>query len=106
MANEIKTKITLKLSHFEVRGVADVTAWGGGTGCIEMKPFKVASSTDKELLKAGLNDSGHGVKSINGGVCDVYAVYSDDDGATAKKFIETVTVGKVPDFTMEYYNQI
>jgi len=95
MANEIKTKITLKLSHFEVRGVADVSPWGGGRGSIEMVPFKVASSTDKELLKAGLNDSGFGVESINGGVCDVYAVYSDDDGTTAKKFVETVIVGNV-----------
>lgn len=94
MANEVKKSITLKLSHYEVRGTADVSPWGGGRGSIEMKPFKVASP-DKELLKAGLNDNGFGVESINGGVCDVYAVYSDSDGTTAKKFVETVIVGNV-----------
>ena len=100
MADKVKKSITLKLSHYEVRGVADVSPWGGGRGSIDMKPFNVAS-IDNGLIKAGINDNGFGVQSINGAVCDVYAVYSDNDGdgypATAKKFVETVIVGNVCD---------
>ncbi len=94
MANEVKKSITLKLDHYEVHGTADVSPWGGGRGSIQMKPYRVAG-TNKELLKAGLNDNGFGVESINGGVCDVYAVYSDAEGTIAKKFVETIVVGNV-----------
>lgn len=88
----IKKTVTLKLHHFQISGIACVTMWGGGNGTIEMKPFTVASVETDDLIVAGLNDNGFGVSSINSAQVNIFAVYTDDQGATCRKYVDTKTV--------------
>ncbi len=88
--------ITLKKVGYVVKGVADLTAWGGGNGCIPMKPFTVKDIRQKTLL-ANINDNGFGVKSINGGICNIY-----EDFEGTLRFYKTIEVGKISDNTREY----
>jgi len=88
----IKKTVTLKLHHFEINGIAYATMWGGGDGTIDMKPFTVASVETDDLIAAGLNDNGFGVSSINSALVDIFAVYTDDQGASCRKYVDTKTV--------------
>lgn len=92
--------ITLNFLNYKVSGVADVTMWGGGNGCIEMTPFTVNSLDTGSLIK-GLNDAGFGVQSINGGVCDISENY---DGYLV--FKNTVVVGKVSELSLDYHSEV
>lgn len=96
----MKTKtITLKKTGYYVTGVSDLTMWGNDPGCISMKPFLVKDIKKKTLLE-NINDNGFGVQSINGAICDIYEDYEG-----THRFLTTVTVGKVNDFTIEYYER-
>jgi hypothetical protein len=89
--------ITLSFTDYVIKGIADVTAWGGGNACIEMASFHVKSPKD---IKDNLNDNGFGVASINGAICNVYLNYEG-----TLKYSKTITIGKVSEHTQEYYNQ-
>ena len=88
----VPNEVVLKFKGFKVTGTTFVTCWGGGSGNIGLKPFSLDEVTDETLLD-NLNDNGFGVQSIDGGVCDIWAVYGDNHTV----FQETVTVGRVPD---------
>lgn len=92
--------ITLSFSGYVVKGVADVTPWGGGDACIEMESFRVKSIKEQILLE-NINDGGFGVERINGAICDIYENYEG-----TLKFLKTKTVGKVSANTQDYYNEI
>lgn len=90
--------ITLYFTDYVIKGVADVTSWGGGNACIEMKPFHVKSIKE---TKGNLNDAGFGVEKINGAICDVYRNYQG-----TLKYTMTLHIGKVSEYTKEYYYQL
>lgn len=100
-----KKQLVLDLVGYEVRGVSDLTPWGGGNACIEMAPF-MTDSLKREDIFSKINDNGFGVESINGAICHVFEVYADEWGNKAKKFIKTTTVGKVSKQTREYEESI
>ena len=100
-----KKTITLNLVGYEIRGVSDVTAWGGGNACIEMKPF-MTDSLEKRDIYGKINDNGFGVESINGAICHVFEVYADEMGNKMRKFLKTTTVGKVSKQTREFEEAI
>lgn len=85
-------KITLKLTNYVIKGVADLTAWGGVNGSIQMENFTVKRLKD---IKENLNDNGFGVQSINGGVCDIYRNYEG-----TLKYARTLIIGKVSEDTL------
>ena len=89
--------ITLNFTDYVIKGISDLTAWGGGNACIEMKPFHVKSLKE---IKDNINDNGFGVESINGAICDVYLNYEG-----TLKYSKTITIGKVSEHTEECYNQ-
>ena len=95
----MKTK-TLKFSGYVIKGIADLTLWGGDNASIQMKPIyldeKQFDINNPETLMEHLNDNGFGVQSINGALCEIYENY---EGYT--EFIDTVIVGKVSDRIME-----
>ena len=91
----MKTLI-LKKTGYIVKGISDLTPWGGGNACIEMEPFAVKTIDTKTLL-TNINDGGYGVQNINGAICDIYENYEG-----TLKFYKTVTVGKVSETTREY----
>jgi hypothetical protein len=90
--------ITLNFTDYVIEGIADLTAWGGGNACIEMKSFHVKSLKD---IKENLNDNGFGVESINGAICDVYRNYEG-----TLKYSRTLHIGKVSEHTEECYYQL
>ena len=81
----MKTLI-LKKTGYIVKGISDLTPWGGGNACIEMEPFAIKTINTKTLLA-----------NINGAICDIYENYEG-----TLKFYKTVTVGKVSETTREY----
>ena len=89
--------ITLKFTDYEVKGVSDLTVWGGENACIEMKPFHVKSITKDNLLK-NINDNGFGVESINGAIC---MIYKNFEGTL--RYFKTVYVGSISENTEEYF---
>ncbi len=91
--------ITLKKVGYVIKGTSDLTDWYGHNACIEMRTFKV-KQIDKKTLLANINDSGFGVQSINGAVCEIY---EDFDGLL--KYIKTVEVGKISSRTEEVHNE-
>ena len=90
--------LTLKKVGYVIKGISDLTSWGGGNACIEMNPFKVSNIREKTLLK-NLNDNGFGVQSINGAICDIY-----EDFEGTLRYYKTMEVGKISDFTKDYYH--
>ena len=93
----MKTK-TIHQIGFKITGVADLTLWGGGNACIEMKPFRT-NTDDPEEIKKGINDNGFGVQTINGAICDIWELYYY--GCT--EFLKTITIGEVSENTNDYY---
>jgi len=91
--------ITLKKTGYIIKGVADLTLWGGGNACIPMKPFALKDIKEKTLLD-NLNDNGFGVESINGGICDIYEDYEG-----TLRYYKTIEIGKVSLHTGTYYQQ-
>lgn len=91
--------ITLKHTGYVVRGMADLTLWGGGNACIVMKPFKLKKISKKALL-ANINDNGFGVESINGAICDIWKDYEGH-----LLFHKTIEVGTVSEYTLETYDE-
>lgn len=91
-------ELTLKFTGYLIKGISDVTMWGGGNGCIGMSPFSV-KKTDVKTLLANINDGQFGVESINGAICDIY---EDFEGTLV--FKESKEVGKVSEHTVEVYN--
>lgn len=90
--------LTLDLTGYTVRGLADVSLWGGGEGNIEMKPFNVKSI--KEIPEK-LNDGGFGVEKINGAIVDVYRDYNG-----FKKYSRTLIINEVSNNTINtFYNE-
>lgn len=92
--------ITLKMEGYIVRGVSDLTHWGGGNACIEMEKFHVQKINKKVLLE-NINDNGFGVQSINGAICDIYENYEGRE-----VFLKTTVVGKVSAHTKKYYENL
>lgn len=90
---KIPKTITLRLKRLIVTGHADVSPWGGGRGYVKMREYVIDDLSD-ENIKAGMNDGGFGVESINGAVCDVYAEYSNGH-AMARQYLTTRVVGDV-----------
>jgi len=84
--------LTLNKQGYIIKGIADLTCWGGGNGCIKMKSFRVKSLKE---IKNNLNDNGFGVQSINGAICDIY-----DDFGKIIQYRRTITIGKVSDNTI------
>lgn len=91
--------LTLKKTGYTIKGVADLTMWGGGNGCIEMKSFDVKNISVKTLLK-NINDNGFGVEKINGAICTIYENF---DGYLV--YHSNVTVGIVSEHTENYFNE-
>lgn len=91
--------ITLKQIGYKITGIADLTLWGGGNACIEMKPFYLKKCPDKKTLMKNINDNGFGVESINGAICDIYEHYEHD----VSVYIKTITVGEVSNTTKKIY---
>lgn len=92
-------QITLNLIGYRVRGVADVTPWGGGRSCIEMKPFTIKSLKE---IKDNWNDSGFGVESINGAACAIYRNY----GVNCEVYARTIFIGNVSQHTIDSYYEM
>jgi len=91
--------ITLKKTGYLIKGVADLTSWGGGKGCILMKPFRIGNIQKKTLL-ANINDNGFGVENINGAICDIY-----EDFEGTLQYYKTLEVGKISEFTKNFYDE-
>lgn len=85
------------MTGYIMRGVSDITLWGGEPASIEMDPVRVRS-LDEDSLKEHINDAGFGVQSINGAICDIYEDYEG-----TLKYKETIVVGEVSEKTREYY---
>ena len=92
--------LTLKKTEYIIKGVADISAWGGGRGCIKMDSFKLEKISNKILLD-NINDGCFGVQSINGAICDIYENYEG-----TLQYLKTKKVGSITEYTEEYYNQI
>ena len=90
--------VTLKQTGYYVTGISDLTMWGGGNACIEMKAFEIPK-VNKKILLENINDNGFGVSSINGAVCNIYVLYENG----YKEFQKQVIVGNVSDDTKEYH---
>lgn len=88
--------VTLKLKGYQIEGVADITLWGGDNACIEMRPFEV---TRLKEIRTGLNDSGFGVESINGAICEVARLYENG----YKVYTRTLFINKISENTLDYY---
>jgi len=97
MAKKKEDTITLEFTNYLVKGISDLTMWGGGNSCIVMEAFGLKVLSKKNLLE-NINDNGFGVESINGAICDVYKNY---DGFL--KFYKTIAVGDVSEDTEDYY---
>jgi len=91
--------LTLKLTGYTIKGISDLSLWGGGNACIEMDAFTVDNIDEKTLLN-NINDAGFGVEKINGAICAIYENYED-----TLKYIKSITVGKVSENTENTYNQ-
>lgn len=91
--------ITLKKTGYIVKGISDLTMWGGGNGCISMKSFKLKDIRKKTLL-ANINDNEFGVESINGAICDIYEDYEG-----TLQYYQTLEVGKISEYTKKYYDE-
>ena len=90
--------ITLHLTDYVIKGMADLKPWGGGNACIEMASFNVKHLKE---IKENINDNGFGVEKINGAICDVYRNYEG-----TLKYSKTLTIGKVSEHTQDvYYNE-
>src|ERR1035437_108233 len=96
MKKQIKV---LKLTGYKVKGVSDLSMWGGGNASIEMKPFDVDKPTRANLLN-NINDNGFGVQSINGAICDVYKNFEG-----TLEFLCQFVFGKVSENPLINYNQ-
>ena len=92
-------KLTLHLSGYRIKGVADITLWGGDAACIEMTPVKLRI-LDKDDLMQHLNDGGFGVQSINGAIVDIFEDYEG-----TLQYSETIEIGNVTGYTRQYYNE-
>ena len=92
-----KKTLTLELTGYIMKGVADITLWGGDKACIEMTPVRLRS-LEEDNIKTHLNDAGFGVQSINGAICDIYEDY---EGTLQYK--ETISIGEVSMSTSDYY---
>ncbi len=93
---------TLQFKGFSVTGMSDLNMWGGGIGCIEMKPFFVKHLKD---IKENINDGGFGVESINGAICEIHKVYQNGHGQYTE-YAKTVFVGNISDVTFDCYDAI
>lgn len=93
----MKTLI-LQRTGYVIKGVSDLKPWGGGNACIEMSAFKTKTIQVKEIMQ-GINDNGFGVEKINGAICDIY-----EDFEGTLRFVKNIIVGKISDYTQEYYN--
>jgi hypothetical protein len=89
--------ITLHLTGYTVKGIADLTLWGGDNACIEMRPFLIPDTKHKTILD-NLNDNSFGVEAINGGICIIYENYGG-----FLQYFKTVTVGKISQQTTRYF---
>ena len=87
---------TLFFSGYYITGLSDLSLWGGGNACIEMKPFRVKHIKE---IPDNLNDSDFGVESINGAIVDIYREY----GNSHREYARTITVGKISDNTANTY---
>lgn len=85
-------EITLKRIGYKVEGVAKVNPWIGATGYIKMIPFNLTDISD-DTLKKNLNDSGFGVRSIEGAVCMISELF--EMGFT--KYHSTKNIGNITD---------
>ena len=88
-------QLVLKLTGYHITGTADVTQWGGGNASIEMEPFNIQHIRE---LRNGINDSGFGVESINGAVCDIYRNYEG-----THVYSRTLLIGSISSCTLECY---
>lgn len=85
--------ITLELTDYVIKGIADITDWYSQGGCIEMKSFNIKSLKE---IKDNLNDNGFGVQSINGAICDVYRNYEG-----TLKYARTLYIGNISEHTQD-----
>ena len=91
--------LTLIKKGYVIKGVSDLTPWGGGNACIPMYSFATKTIQVKEILE-GINDAGFGVEKINGAICDIYENFEG-----TLRWIKTITVGKVSKHTQEFFNE-
>ena len=91
-------KLTLVLNGYTVKGVSDLTLWGGGNASIQMNQFNITSVKE---LPTSLNDAGFGVESINGAICDIYRNYQG-----TLVYARTLTIGKVSEITFDTYLEL
>jgi hypothetical protein len=91
--------LILHLTGYTIKGIADLTLWGGSNACIEMRPYIVGNKHRKTILD-NLNDNGYGVEAINGGICDIYENYQG-----TLQYYKTITIGKVSQETKRYFDE-
>lgn len=96
----MRKSITLFRKGFVVKGVADLTLWGGGNGYIVMEPF-TTNSLQKKILLSKINDNGFGVANINGAICQVYENFEG-----TLRYYKTIYVGDVSDNTLIGYSSL
>ncbi len=89
-------RLTLKRTGYTVKGISDLTPWGGGNACIEMSPFEVKNIRKITLLN-NINDNGFGVEHINGAICNIYKNFEG-----VLRYYKTITIGKVSKNTENY----
>ena len=95
----MKKSKTIKQTGYLVHGISDLTMWGGGNACIEMKSFVLSKTPTKKMLLQNINDNGFGVQSINGAICDIYRLYEYG----VKEHLKTVNVGDISESTQDFY---
>ena len=97
--------LTITFVGYEIRGVAEVSLWGGGIKPIQMRPFMTDDPSRPNLLKC-LNSNDVEVEWINGAICHIHGVWADEWGNKLKRFYQTLTVGKVSRSTKDFREEI
>jgi hypothetical protein len=96
----MRKTITLVRKGYVVKGVADLTLWGGGNSWIVMKPF-TTNTLHKKILLSKINDNGFGVESINGAICQVHENFEG-----ALRYFKTIYLGDISDNTLIGYSNL
>jgi hypothetical protein len=68
----------LKQTGIVVKGVATLSLWGGGIGCVEIKPcFLPFKKATKDNILRCVNDNGFGCQFIERAEIDIYDQYEN-----------------------------
>lgn len=85
-----KEKRTLTQVGWLCEGEATLQLWGGGTGTIPMKPWRITELTDEKIL-AGINDNGFGCEAIIEASVEIsidFGLFTERDDFNDKHYTE------------------